>query len=172
MTIDREILERLLIDRAVGALPPDVDVLLDDCLERNPAAAAEAEKFALTADLARRALAPVEGRNEYSLPPLALRRRRMTVRRIAARVAALAACLLIGLVLGIRLSPSPPAVEASAPVASVSVGEGSEPTAATYTSEIWSIQRFREALARPRRREGLHLVWDSPTKMPRLEERS
>ena len=172
MAIDREILERLLIDRALGGLPPDVDALLDDYLASDPAAAAEAEKLARTADLAQRALAPPEGANQYPLPPLALRSRRVTVRRVAGRAAALAACLLIGLVLGIGLSPTPAVVETTAPVATVSVGEESEPAAATYTSEIWSAQRFREALARPRRSEVRRLVWDSPTKLPRLEERS
>ena len=177
MAIDPEILERLLIDRALGELSPDAEALLDDYLAREPEASEEAEEIARTADLARRALAPSDEVDSHALPPLLLGKRRGVLWRVGARAAALAACLLIGVGVGLWFSQSKQVIETQVEIAWVgtaqeSAREDADGTEEVNRSEIWSARRFYEAASRPARTKRARLIWDSPTKMPRLEEKT
>jgi len=169
MAIDPEILERLLIDRALGELSPDAEALLEDYLARQPEASEEAQEIARTADLARCALTPSEEFDSHALPPLLLGKRGRILWRVGARAAALAACLLIGVGVGLWLSQSKQVVETQQEIAWVGA-EDSDGTEEANRSEIWSARRFYEAASRPARTKRARLIWDSPTRMPRLEE--
>ena len=172
MAIDREILERLLIDRALRELSPDAQALLEDYLAREPEASEEAEEIARTVDAARCALARSEEVNSHSLPPLLLGKRGGILWRVGARAAVLAACLLIGVGVGLWFSQSKQVIETQVEIAWVGAEEESDGTEEANRSEIWSARRFYEAASRPARTKRARLIWDSPTKMPRLEERT
>ena len=177
MAIDPEILERLLIDHALGELSPDAEALLADYLAREPKASEEAEEIARAVDVARCALTPSEDAKPYSLPPLLLYARWRILWRAGARAAALAACLLIGVGVGLWFSQSKQVIETQVEVARASAAQQSaredgDGTEEANRSEIWSARRFYEAASRPARTKRARLIWDSPTKMPRLEERT
>ena len=172
MAIDPEILERLLIDRALGELSPDAEALLEDYLAREPEASEEAEEIARAVDAARCALTPSEEVDSHSLPPLLLGKRGGILWRVGARAAALAACLLIGVGVGLWFSQSKQVIETQVEIAWVGAEEESDGTEGANRSEIWSARRFYEAASRPARTKRARLIWDSPTKMPRLEERT
>ena len=177
MAIDPEILERLLIDRALGELSPDAEALLEDYLAREPEASEKAEEIARTVGAARCALAPSEEVDSHALPPLLLYGRWRFLWRGGARAAALAACLLIGVGVGLWFSQSRQVIETQVEIAWVvaaqqSGREDSDGTEEANRSKIWSARRFYEAASRPARTKRARLIWDSPTKMPRLEERT
>ena len=134
MAIDREILERLLIDRALGELSPDAEALLEDYLAREPEASEEAEEIARAADLARRALTPSEEVDSHPLPPLLLYGRWRILWRAGVRAAALAACLLIGVGVGLWLSQSKQVIETQQEIAWVG-GEDSDGTERGWSDE-------------------------------------
>ena len=108
----QEILNRLLIDRSLGALAPDVAALLEAYLEREPADSEAAAEIEESVRLARKAL---EGGPAVQLPPLKMlplpeqppaehRRRR------AWWPAELAAALVLGIGLGfLAFHPGEPA---------------------------------------------------------------
>ncbi|MCK6482533.1 MAG: hypothetical protein HUU22_19065 [Phycisphaerae bacterium] len=98
-----ETLERLLLDRSLGALSTDAAALLDAYLARDADAVGRAAALVSTVDLARRALA--DGASGGALPPFPaarLRREAVVFRRWRAigRVTALAACVLLGVFIG------------------------------------------------------------------------
>src|ERR1044071_598 len=100
--MDRFLLQRLLVDRSLGALSPDVAGLLEAWLARDADALRLACEFDRTALLARCAM-PAAGHVRLPGFPRARLERAGTVlrlRRIAGRVAALAACLVLGFSLG------------------------------------------------------------------------
>jgi anti-sigma factor RsiW len=151
-----EVLERLLIDRAVGELPPDVAELLGAYLLRDPAARKEAAQIGETLRLARLALA---GQPEVRLtapkpswlaPNWAWR---------------MAACFVCGLSIGIftmRGRNEPPRVIAAIP---------SQPVAAkTIVDEpgIWSASRFRAALPSVAVKAEDRIIWKSPVRKPEI----
>jgi anti-sigma factor RsiW len=117
-----ETIERLIMDRALGALEDDVAALLDAYLKADPRAAERARQASETVDLARRVLAaPASG--ESPAPPFprlwieaAERRRRR--RRFLKQAAALAACLVIGVALGTLLFGGRASLPVSSPGAS------------------------------------------------------
>jgi anti-sigma factor RsiW len=55
--MDRETVNRLMLDRALGALPADCEILLAEYLQTHPEVAADASEIEATASLARKALA-------------------------------------------------------------------------------------------------------------------
>ena len=68
MSVDHEILERLLIDRALGEMSADIEALLEDYLAREPLMGDQADEIAHTIELARHHLAPIaawRGRGRY-----------------------------------------------------------------------------------------------------------
>jgi hypothetical protein len=107
--MNRETLDRLLVDRALGALDADSCELLAAYLVHDGDAAKRAEEFALAAELARGALgaacdSPLPD-GEPHLPPFPaarLARVERSRRRllIITRAASLAACLLLGIAVG------------------------------------------------------------------------
>jgi len=166
-----ESLESLLLDRALGELAPEVEELLDAHLERDPAAACRAQALADTVQCGRRALAP---RAEELPHPIAARHARLEW-SAAWSLLKLAACLAIGLGLGWWL---PRGNEQPAPEASVAhMAHNAGPGTGNPEGFRWIGKRISAGGERQLTREGrsqsrYRLIWESPAKLPRLEEHS
>ena len=147
-----DVLERLLIDRAAGQLSPDVAELLEDHIQREPAARREAAEIDETLRLARLALVNTK---VIPLPP---RNRSL---RVPMRAWAMAACFVCGLSLGI-FAPRGGKVF---PVAAS--GPPPRMTAALKPddSAFWSIRRIRTSAAGEKKSEKI-VVWKSPVLKP------
>ena len=169
-----ETLEALLLDHALGELSPEVAELLETHLAHDPEAARQAAGLASTVQRARQAMAITQEAPRRSLSVGRLRQAQMTHRRWAFmwELARLAACVVLGLTLGWYGHTA-----RKAPIAAVPpVVVASElPTPAKTTTDFWSLaslaaaQRERQSVeSRPTSRYRLH--WDSPVKMPRVEE--
>lgn len=170
-----EILETLLLDRALGELAPPVAALLDEHLARDPASARQAAVLTETLQLAHRAVAGSGRPEPRPLPDGRWLHRaawQARWRRNLLGLAQLAACLVLGIVLGRALRPEAPVpAETRPPVvgpAPVSLAVAGSPT------KFWSLAsraaEQRGASVRARGHDGGHaLLWESPFKMPRVE---
>lgn len=159
--MNHDVLERLLMDRALGGLPLDVNALLNAYLERDPAAAAKAAKMDETVDLATRALKP---KTQPALPPLkvqpfVLPEARPSRNRMA-WAAGIAAAFVLGAGLGAMFLHSNPPTPSRAVVVDVVRSTESQP------SGIWSRSRWTNRLARASSPEEPRLTWISPVKRP------
>ena len=182
MTLNPETLERLLIDRALGALSPDVEALLASHLEGDRSASEDTQQLAVVVETARRAL---QG-DAPKLPPFPaeqLRRAQQRRRRavVAGGGAAFVAAVAAGLVLGAMLFSRPPHADAPKsavgrptsvvltvdPEAGGSDESASEPPPAV-SDGFWSMRRWRERAASARHGETSSVRWDSPVKRPRF----
>jgi anti-sigma factor RsiW len=150
-----DVLERLLIDHAAGALSPDVAELVEDHLEREPAARREAAEIGETVRLARQALST---QRVVTLPD-----RRQPV-RVPMWAWAMAACFVIGLSLGIfarrNRSESPQIVAVSFPQRAAA--------AASDESGFWSLRRLRAAAPSAGGKPENWVIWKSPVKKPEI----
>jgi anti-sigma factor RsiW len=173
--MERDLLEKLLIDRHLGELPPDAAALLDEYLALRPEAAANAGRIGATLDLARDALGSLEPRAADSLPRLRPSGRAGRIGRAPAgqhvpllRPVALAACLVLAFLLGRRMS-LPPAGVAERPPVEFAAGGGA--AIAAPAGEFWSVRQWREtAAAQPSPRRTLN--WSTPTAWPQPGDRS
>lgn len=107
--MDRDVLERLATDRALGALTPEVEHLLDSYLQLDASAAETAGQIGQTVGLAREALAEQPPSSMPAFPVagfLQIERWRRRVQRFT-YVAGLAACLSLGLGIGRLTAPAP-----------------------------------------------------------------
>ena len=177
-----ELLETLLLDRALGELSPEVTALLDAHLAQHPDAARRAAELADTLQLAR---AVSDTPAEAPHRPLDVERLRRTYRaqQSATRryeALRLAACLALGLGLGWLARAPQPHVEIAAalphhaPVATPASSPVSAPTAASPAG-FWSVARLvaeeRSQPASDDHRENRdELRWTSPTKQPQLKD--
>lgn len=133
-----ELLETLLLDRALGELPPAVAALLDAHLAQSPAAARRAAELDATLQLARSAVAvPRETPRPLDLARLrhAHRAARATTRR--AELLRLAACLALGLAGGWLARPAR-SLAARAPAVVVLA----PPRPTDPATHFWSVARF------------------------------
>jgi hypothetical protein len=106
-----ENLETLLLDRALGELPPAVRELFDEYLTQNPDPARQADTLATTLQLARQAVAMPP---ETPQRPLAMDKLRQTQqtrrwRGLTREALRLAACAVLGLTIGWYAHASRPA---------------------------------------------------------------
>ena len=154
--MNKEALERLLIDHAAGELSPDMEELLEAHLEQDPAARNEAAEIGETLRLARLALA--------GEPAVAL-----SVPRPAWHVPAwawrMAACFVCGLSLGIfamRGRNEPPRATVSIP------GHEMAAKATPDESGIWSARRFRAGLPPVTVKAENRIIWKSPVRKPEM----
>jgi len=176
MQLDSETIEQLLIDRSVGALSSDTEALLAAYLKHDRQAGELARQFDETADLARRTLSVA------SLPSLPALQTDKLLRAEASRrrwrlfrnAAGLAACLVLGLSLGLILSRN--ASSASPPpsfaVADSSLANDEARDTGPSASDFWSISRLRDRLKATEPKHSSHLIWDSPIKLPRIGDKS
>ena len=154
--MNKEVLERLLMDRAVGELPPDVEVLLEDHLDEHPEARKEAVAIGETVRLARQALA---GQPAEVLPA------REPAWYRPSWAWGMAACFVGGLCLGLlgaRGGKTQPAVSASLP-------NGDRPMVTTVSEPgFWSARRFRVGLSASSTKTERPVIWKSPIRKPEL----
>ena len=152
--MNKETLDALLIDRALGALPPDTEALLAAYLAQNPAAAVDLEQTLEVVGIARDTLdaEPSALLPEFRAPRTARRRRQY---RYTLQFAGMAAMLAIGLTVGRHLSGA----STVRPPTSIGVAVQTGPTLSSENG-IWSISAYlreRQA-ARSARPDGRPLA--------------
>ena len=157
----QEILNRLLIDRSLGALAPDVTALLDGYLEREPdhsEVAGEIEESVRLAKLALRSGPAIQ------LPPLKLLplRERPPAESRPRRAwwpAELAAALVLGIGLGfLAFRPGEPArVKVETAVATVPI----ETVDSGSSNAFWSVQRLARMEPKTASTRGPRVTWKS-----------
>ena len=179
--MDVDGLERLLMDRALGGLSPDVEALLTAYLAPNTDAAARGREFDAAASAARHVLRGAEtptllgrgqGEGRLSLPafPAAQIRSLERTRRqllVVRNVASLAAAVIVGVGLGVAFFRGPAtATKTIRPPVTFASTAGH----ATPHGEFWSAQRLYEQSRRTKHPDSTRLIWDSAISAPRLGE--
>jgi anti-sigma factor RsiW len=171
-----ETLERLLLDRALGALDADVEALLAAHLAGDPAAARRAAAFNDAAALARQALPP----GPRDAPPALsfgqleridrVRRQLVRIRTVGGMVAALVLGVGVGAWLTrTALSPLPSAP----PPRIVQTPTGASHEAADDGAGLWSQRRWLAARANQQQDDRpARLIWESPFARPRIGDES
>lgn len=164
--MNAETLDRLLLDRALGALTPDAAALLDAFLREHPEQLAAARRLDATTDLARKALAaPLT--LDAKLPAFPRERIEAAQRRSHAAGwarggLAMAAALLLGFSAAWILLPrppqSPPQIVDSTP----------RPRASTAPPPgMWSVERLRDRVQQGRTNVvPARLTWTRPGRRP------
>jgi hypothetical protein len=167
--MDDQTLERLMIDDALGALPPDVSELLAAHTSSSPLATEQKKRWRQTAELAGRASESHEQAVATLLPPLSLR----SHPRRARIGLAIAAAWLIGIGIGLLMphgsatnpGPSPAVIAKLTPSSS-----SSAPPAGV--TDFWSSQRLISmATAGDRNRPRTASAkwhWTSPVRAPEV----
>lgn len=174
-----ETVEALLIDRAMGELTPEAAELLEAHLAGDPDGARRVGGLAAVVQQARQAVALAE----EAPPPLAIARlqqarRDQRQRAFLGELSRLAACLALGLALGWYGRPTHAAAAvAAAPVvaASPAVSAAAQPRPLEPAQDFWSLARLEAVQqehqpAETRATSRYRLHWDSPVKMPHLED--
>jgi hypothetical protein len=168
----QESLEVLLIDRSLGELSTEAAELLGEYLVAHPEAVIAAKELEQTLDLARdfstRDLAPVVPSVSASW------RRAASAARYRAwwpQIAALAACLTLGMLIGWGggVFQSNPTHEARTLGQELARDEVTKPP----RSQLWSISRIAEASrsqGAPAARENYRITFDSRSLKPRVEK--
>ncbi len=133
-----EMLDALLLDRALGELTPEVAALLDAHLTRDPTARQRATEFSASVMLARAAVAtPREPPRPLDVARLQRERRAVVSTMRAAQLLRLAACLALGLALGWLAHPASKPAAPLVASALPTVTRPSEPA-----TDFWSIAHF------------------------------
>ncbi len=167
--MEADVLERLLMDRALGGLAPDVDVLLTAYLEQDGAAAARAREFETAAAAARRVFTAGDRLALPAFPAARIAGLEQTRRqlRLVRNVASLAAAVVIGIGLGVAFFRAP-GVQSNV---LRQPGDGALAVApAAPRGEFWSAERLYEQARRTKRPDTSRLIWDSAVSAPRLGE--
>ncbi len=150
--MDRDFIERLATDRALGALPKDVEQLFDAYVQHDAEAAKSVQDVHRTVGLARTALADEEIKSMPAFPVAGfaeIEAWRGRLRR-AGGLAAMAACLVLGLGVGRWSSPTPTAPPADALVSRALVSavdvapmNAAQADPAVDRGGYWSIERLK-----------------------------
>jgi hypothetical protein len=162
--MDAEILERLLMDRALGGLAPDVEALLAAYLAQDGAAAERAREFEAAAMAARQVLRTSGPLGLPKFPAGQIRGLERTRHQLVLvrNVTGLAAAIVAGIGLGVVFFREPatrPGIDRP-PVVAASAPRG----------EFWSAQRLYEKSRRTGSPDAVHVIWDSAVSAPRLGE--
>lgn len=167
--MNAQTLERLLLDRALGALTADTATLLDAYLAEHPAAAADAAGFDETVRFAEQVLPAGPLRQPPAFPAGRLTSASRRLRRTAFlwRATGLAACLLAGVGIGVLLRTARPDAAAS-PVEWVVQNEPPQDMPQSAQDEFWSARRLYERAAGARPARPPRLIWPSPLSAPKI----
>lgn len=165
--MDREVLERLLMDRALGALTPDVVAVLDAYVAVDAAAAARAREFDAATLAARQVLGPAMA-EVPPFPAVRLARIDRTRRQLVLvrNVAGLAAAIVLGVMVGAW------GFRRAGPVAGPTAVKASPQTAEVENGGFWSRDRWLAAAQAARPSGHAALIWESPVERPRLRGES
>ncbi len=147
--MDTQKIEPLLMDHALGATTPEVGALIEAFQEKDTEVRARLEKWLEVAELARRAM---EERAVTALPAfprrqLQVARRGMQRRRMLAWSGGLAACVLIGYLLGNR-GHDHPATPAAVTADPRPTSEAAVDVPVAGVKDLWSISRLRASAER------------------------
>ena len=168
--MDSETLERLMLDRALGALPADCEALLVAYLESHPEAASACREIEQAVGLARRALAEEPTKPLPAFPADRLLRSGRSFRlwRTARVAAAVAASIAIGFGAHVWLSRASTTGSGRPPAPMVAYS-GSEQVSedGREGAAFWSGRRLYERAAGTQRQSSNRLIWDSPLRTPR-----
>jgi anti-sigma factor RsiW len=167
--MNAETLERLLIDRASGELPPDTSELLEAYLQATPQNAAAADAIKETLLLAKKSLTPSS--TPALPPPDFVRPTIFSVPanspnwRFAQWAYGMAACFIGGLVLGWFVTRAPVQPPQRAPI--VINQPASQPVA--VASGFWSASRlYQAASTAPAVSTRSRIFWESPVRQPQI----
>ena len=170
MRLNPETLERLLIDRSLGAIAPDVSELIGVYLKHDAGAAGMARELDQTAVLARQSLSVRGSGSLPSFPAARLKQARRLARgwSIAGRVAMIAAGIVLGLAAGSLRYGSPTGLGQDGQTA-VSADRPTAPVQSVADTEgFWSARRLYERRAAESPNNVREVVWKSPIARPRL----
>ena len=168
--MNSETLERLMLDRALGALPADCEALLTAYLESHPDAAAACREIEQTVGLARRSLAkePIESLPAFPADKLLRSGRSLRLWRTAKTAVAVAASIAIGFGAHAWLSrAASPGPGRTTPPALAYSGSERVSEESAEGSAFWSGRRLYERAAGTQRQSSNRVIWDSPLKAPR-----
>lgn len=168
------ILERLLIDRKLGELPPEAEALLEDYLQLNPEHRILAEGVERTLDAAGAVLGrAVDGRN-WPLPPQPLLTTGLAAPgpwRIAiltwSRRAAVAAAIGLAFLLGNLTRSEPSSILALNKPRAVLPAH-----LATEADGFWSLRRLQQNTGAAVEVERQRIEWSAPVGIPKIGERT
>jgi hypothetical protein len=157
--MNAEILEKLLIDQALGALPPEVESLLKAYLQKDAPANQESRQWEVVVDNAQRSLAA----EMPALPPfdreklqarINTRKNWRRAAQFSAIGAGMAACLVIGMLMGYGRAAETARIAQTAgskalqPIpTALATPSGEQKTAAV--SDFWSESRLRALAEQP-----------------------
>lgn len=173
-----------MLDRALGALPPDCAALLHDYLKRHPEAAGAAAEIEATAGLARKALARPAPTELPAFPPAFSARIQQHMgaavsTRDAGRfagyvkwVSGLAAAVLIGFGAHAFLYTTSPAGTVRPATALVAAGPRTAGEDRPNQEGFWSARRLYERAAQGRSSRPEGVIWDSPVRIPRVGDQT
>lgn len=171
--MDANVIERLLIDRSLGELSPDVEALLQAHLDSHPGDARLAKEIGDTIARAREALRGAGTEATIALPPAPFagadfaEGRRASWRAWARRLSA-AALIALAFWLGGRGTPAVPQPGPN--------GEGNafheQRAPRAPASGFWSATRLRESVAGRRSAHPVRIKWPGPMTRPRIGESS
>jgi len=166
--MNAETLERLMLDRALGALPPDCESLLAAYIEKDPQAAATDKEYKATVNAARGALADALPSTLPAFPARRLvdARRQYRHLRLFRGVVGIAASIAIGFGVHAFFFPARSA-NSSHPDPIVLAQAATRNEAPADAGGFWSAQRlYKRAEAAPQR-PAKRLIWNSPLATPR-----
>ena len=182
--MDNETMERLLIDRRLGELPPDTRCLLDAYLQVSPADAAAIAEINAVIDLAAQALLPKTTLTADELPPLGLsapqveespgRPLSLKPQAFWPRPLALAASILLAFFLGTRWVQPPDApMERDVQITDALSPASLNPQASSLdNTDFWSVARYAPTRGdrAPSQPAASHVEWTSPLVWPLVGE--
>jgi len=155
--MDHDTLDRILMDRAVGELDADVEALLDDYLERNPAVQ---ERYLETIETVRLSRSLLRSEDREGLPAFQVPREFVVSRRrmITLQTVGMAASLLICFFMGRQFADDTKPI-VRMPIVAQNASERLE-----STKGIWSLSRYRMD-SKPVRESSW--TWSSPVQQPK-----
>lgn len=176
MTLNPETLERILFDKSLGELPPDVEALLKAYLQDQPQAVHLAEETERTVNMARSALYSGPQTTPTDLPPpsflragaLADRPKRKPHRWLRL-IPAAAAMIVLAFWLGTQYSAAPVAQQPTHQIADARP----KPRITTTTSGgFWSVARLHRSISQSNAKNHATIRWPGPLRRPRIGEKS
>lgn len=174
--MDRDVLERLITDRALGTLAPDAAALLDAYLEREPEAARLRDEIEGAVQLTRQVLAEDTISSMPAFPIDGLRQIERWRRRVrwTGYITGLAACLVIGVGIGTWMAAQSAAATGSVRIVEnrvspppLSIGNEMVDNDVTGHDGFWSAERWRQRATDLKPVDKGNITWDSPLSPPR-----